>query len=101
MFVKEVEKSELENTLANDGNLWDLRDRFKNLKKTKNYKEKFVEEMAHITAALDLQKETEELKQYMPTKIKSEDKREEGKGFLGGSLGSKSKSKGVKKNGAR
>jgi len=41
------------------------------------------------------------LKQYMPTKIKSEDKREEGKGFFGGLLGSKSKSKGGKKNGAK
>jgi len=61
-FVEEVEKGEIEKTLANDGYLWDLRDRFKNLKKTivnlytctKNYKEKFVEEMAQITAALDL-----------------------------------------------
>jgi hypothetical protein len=70
---------------------------------TKNYKDKFVEEMAQITAALDLEKETEELKQYMPTKIKSEDKREEGKktGFFEGLMGGKTKSKGGKKNGEK
>ena len=53
--------------------------------------------MAQITAALDLEKETEELKQYMPAKMKSEDKREEKKvGFFEGLMSGKSKSRGGK-----
>ena len=63
---------------------------------TKNYKDKFVEEMAQITTALDLEKETEELKQYMPGKGRSEDKREEKKGFFEALGLGKTKSKGKK-----
>ena len=45
----------------NEGVIWDLQDQFKGLKKTivnlttctKNYKDKFVEELGHVTEELD------------------------------------------------
>ena len=59
-----------------------MQDQFKTLKKsivnlytcTKNYKEKFVAELKKVTDDLDLEKEKEEMKQYMPERMKSDDK---------------------------
>lgn len=62
---------------------------------TKNYKEKFVEELSHITENLDHEREIEEMKNYT-VKTKSEpkfQKEEEEKGGLLNGIMSWGKSK--------
>jgi hypothetical protein len=106
-FMAEVEKAAKED-LLNEGMIWNLQDQFRTLKKTivnlttctKNYKEKFVAELQQVTDSIALEKEHQELSQYMPEKIKSEDKGANKDGEKAGffdSLGwGKSKSKGKK-----